>query len=301
MQHGPLKSEILDAYDTMSAQLQAAARFVLDRPHEVALLSMREQARQAGVQPATMTRLAKHLGLNGYDEIRERYAEAVRGGGLGFVDKATSQQTTQRLKGDRAIAADMLSSLHRQVEHLASPETLDSIVAAADALARARRIYCLGLRSSHAVAWHLHYQLTLIGRHSVHVDGLAATGTDSLAHAGPEDILLAVSVSPYTRLTVELAEHMAARGVPVVAITDSTVAPLAHIARHTVLVPTDSPSFFHTVSPGFAVAEMLAAIIAGRGGDDTLTSLAHVDAHHVALGSHIQPRPNQPRSTKRPT
>ena len=61
---------------------------VLERPRDVALLSMREQARQAGVQPATMTRLAKHLGMDGYDEVRELYAAAVRDGDLGFAGKA---------------------------------------------------------------------------------------------------------------------------------------------------------------------------------------------------------------------
>src|SRR5271167_1488104 len=71
MDHGPLADRIIKAFDTMSGQLQAGARYVLERPRDVALLSMREQARQAGVQPATMTRLAKHLGLDGYDRVRE--------------------------------------------------------------------------------------------------------------------------------------------------------------------------------------------------------------------------------------
>ena len=288
MDHAPLNTEILARFDTMSAQLQAAARFVLDRPRDVALLSMREQARQAGVQPATMTRLAKHLGLTGYEDIRERYAEAVRGGGLGFTGKATAQQASQKLKGDEALAADMLGSIGSQVQGLAHPEFLTNVVAAADALSRANRIYCLGLRASHAIAWHLHYVLTLTGRQSIQVDGIAATGPDCLAHAGPDDVLFAVSIAPYTKLTLDLANHAVRNGIPVVALTDSAVAPLAQIAKHTVLVPTGSPSFFHTMSPGFIVAEILGAIIAGRSGEDALTALTHVDALHAALGSHVQ-------------
>jgi hypothetical protein len=85
MDRGPLTERIIQTFDDMPAQLQAGARYVLDRPRDVALLSMREQARQAGVQPATMTRLAKRLGMDGYDEVRELYAAAVRDGGLGFA------------------------------------------------------------------------------------------------------------------------------------------------------------------------------------------------------------------------
>jgi len=114
MDHGPLTEQIVEAFDTMSVQLQAGARYVLDRPRDVALLSMREQARQAGVQPATMTRLAKHLGMDGYDDVRELYAAAVRDGDLGFAGKAGVQVVSQKLKGDKAlVAARIAARKHR--------------------------------------------------------------------------------------------------------------------------------------------------------------------------------------------
>jgi DNA-binding MurR/RpiR family transcriptional regulator len=290
MDRGPLAEQIIKTFDDMPAQLQAGARYVLDRPRDVALLSMREQARQAGVQPATMTRLAKRLGMEGYDEVRELYAAAVRDGGLGFAGKAGVQVVSQKLKGDRALAADMLKSIGKQIERLAAPANLDRLVAAARALTSARRVYCLGLRSSHSVAWHLHYVLTLVGDRSIHIDGIGATGADALARATNRDILLVTSVMPYTRLTVELAEYAVRRGIAVVAITDSEVAPLAQIAQDVIVVPTESPSFFHAMSPAFAVAEVLGAVIAGRGGEDALASLRHSDGHLAALNTHLKPR-----------
>jgi DNA-binding MurR/RpiR family transcriptional regulator len=290
MDRGPLTEQIIRTFDDMPAQLQAGARYVLDRPRDVALLSMREQARQAGVQPATMTRLAKRLGMDGYDDVRELYAAAVREGGLGFAGKAGVQVVSQKLKGDKALAVDMLKSIGKQIDRLATPDSLDRLVAAAKALASARRIYCLGLRSSHSVAWHLHYVLTLVGDHSIHLDGIAATGADALARATSRDVLLVASVMPYTRLTIELAEYAVEQGIAVVAITDSEVAPLAQIAQHIVIVPTESPSFFHAMSPAFAVAEVLGAVIAGRGGEDALASLRHSDGHLAALNTHLKPR-----------
>src|SRR5580693_8540294 len=138
MDRGPLTERIIETFDAMSVQLQTGARYVLDRPRDVALLSMREQARQAGVQPATMTRLAKHLGMDGYDDVRELYASAVREGDLGFAGKAGVQVVSQKLRGDKALAAEMLKSIGAQIERLATPERLDSLVAAARALASAR-------------------------------------------------------------------------------------------------------------------------------------------------------------------
>ena len=90
MDRGPLNASIVEAFDILPPQLQTAARYMLDRPDDVALLSMREQARRAGVPAATMTRLAKRLGLEGYDQVRELYAGAacvvvpIRPEGQGF-------------------------------------------------------------------------------------------------------------------------------------------------------------------------------------------------------------------------
>src|ERR1700749_386525 len=122
MDRGPLTEQIIRSFDDMPAQLQAGARYVLDRPRDVALLSMREQARQSGVQPATMTRLAKRLGMDGFDEGRGLYGAALRGGDRGFVGKVGAQVIHQKLKGDKALAADMLASIGRQIETLAMPQ-----------------------------------------------------------------------------------------------------------------------------------------------------------------------------------
>jgi DNA-binding MurR/RpiR family transcriptional regulator len=237
-----------------------------------------------------MTRLAKRLGMDGYDGVRELYAAAVRDGDLGFAGKAGVQVVSQKLKGDKALAADMLKSIGKQIDRLATPASLERLVVAAKTLASARRIYCLGLRSSHSIAWHLHYVLTLVGDRSIHLDGIAGTGADALARATGRDVLLVASVMPYTRLTIELAEYAVEQGITVVALTDSEVAPLAQIAQQVVIVPTDSPSFFHAMSPAFAVAEVLGAVIAGRGGDDALATLRHSEEHLAALNTHLKPK-----------
>jgi DNA-binding MurR/RpiR family transcriptional regulator len=132
--------------------------------------------------------------------------------------------------------------------------------------------------------------LSLFGDRSILLDGMAATGTDAISRATDADVLLAASVLPYTRQTVEIAEYAAGCGVPVVAITDSAVAPLAQIATEVILVPTQSPSFFHTMAPAFVVAEILAVILAGHGGEQALAEIRRTDEHHAALNVHLKPR-----------
>lgn len=294
----PLSDRLIQAMDSMPTQLQAAARYVLENPRDVALLSMREQARRAGLQPATMTRLAKRLGLPGYEAVRALRAEAIRRPEPGFAGKATAQVSTQREKGDRALAAEMASTLARQVAELGRPETLDSIAAAAAALHGARRIYCMGLRSCHGIAWHLQYILSLFSDRVTLLDQVAGTGLDAIRTAGPKDVLVVASVRPYTRATVEGARYASEQGIPVIALTDSPASPLVGVAKHTLLVTTESPSFFHTMTPAFALAEMLATLTAGRGGDAVSAALARTEKQFAAFGVHWTPKTARRRGSR---
>lgn len=289
MDHGPLTDEIVATFETLGPQLQAAARFVLEHPNDVALLSMREQARRAGVQPHSMTRLAQRLGLPGYDDVRALYAAAVREGSLGFSGKAGTQVAHQKARGERALAAEIIASVHAQIGRLTEPPALDRLVTAAERLASADRIYCLGLRSCHPVVAQFAYVMSFLGERAVLLDAGAGTGLDPIRSATTRDVLLAASIAPYTRATIETAQYADNQGVPVVAVTDSLVSPLAGVARETIVVPTDSPSFFHTVAPAFVVGEVLAALLAGRGGQASLAAIRRTEAQLAAFGIHWTP------------
>ncbi len=233
----PLRKQIIAQYDVMSPQLQQSARYVLEHPEEVALESMREVARLAGVQPATMTRLAKFLGLVGYDDIRAQHAAALRQGSDGFAAKVRQrvEEGSETLESD--MAAHMLQGLSAQIAKLCEPDSLRRLEATAHRLRSARKVYVLGLRSSHAIAWHFHYVMTLLGDRSVHLDGPGGTGGDALIRATSEDVLLVISINPYAREALEFAQLAKEKGVGIVSITDSEVSPLVSLSEQTIFVP----------------------------------------------------------------
>src|SRR5262245_4312410 len=78
MKHLVLATRLRSDFDMLSSRFQDAARWMIDHPADVALLTTREQARGAGVSPATLTRLAQRFGLEGYDDVRKLYADAMR-------------------------------------------------------------------------------------------------------------------------------------------------------------------------------------------------------------------------------
>ncbi|HXF55328.1 MAG TPA: MurR/RpiR family transcriptional regulator [Hyphomicrobiaceae bacterium] len=280
-------SELKSRFASLPPQIREAARWVIDHPVDVAVLSLREQARRSGIAPATLTRLAQRFGLKGYDEIRALYAEGLRERPASFRGRAEELLARRVSAGDAVLAQDMFASLDRHLDALSQPEAIRQMVAAADMIADAKRVFSFGQRSSFAVAFIFHYVRSLFGSQSILVDGPGATGRDVLRGIGRGDVMLSVTVEPYNRETVETAEYVKSRGARVVAITDSELSPLAAVADRSVLIRTETPSFFHTMSPAFAAAECLAALVAARHGQETLSGLAESERQLAALNTYI--------------
>lgn len=282
-----LLSELRADFDKLPPQLKEAARWVIDHPADVALLTMREQARRAGIPPATLTRLAQRFNLAGYDEIRKLYAEAVRRRPDSYRGRAKELLHRRDSEGDEALIQDIFSVLGRHLQDLSTPLAIRRLKAAADIIVRSKRVFCLGLRSTFSVAYSFHYARTLFGAASVLLDGPGGIATDTLRTIGPSDALLAISVKPYTRQTLQAVRYANKRGAQVITITDSEVSPLVASSKQTLIVQTETPSFFHTMTPAFAAIECLTALVAARRGTQTIKSLAASEEQLEAFDTYV--------------
>lgn len=253
-------------FPSLPERMRKVGQYLLDHPEDVALLSMREQARRVSVPPATMTRFAQRLGYAGYDELRALFAASIRGRVSDFGTRAGELAARRAKLGEPTLALALAHGMVERVTALIHPDLQVFLVEAAGLLAGARRIFCVGHRSCYAPAYHFAYVAGLCGAPTHLVDGPGGIGGDALSAADAQDVLLAVSFSPYTRQTVELARFAHDAGIAVVALTDSPLSPLARIADRIVTVPTDLPEATYVTAPAFAAAEVLAAlVIAGIG------------------------------------
>ena len=172
-------------------------------------------------------------------------------------------------------------------------EAIERITAAAAAIGQARRIFVLVRRSSHPLAYQFAYLCGLIGCDVHLLDAAGGVGTARLATAGDGDVLVAMAIRPYAAETLAVTTCAARSGVAVVAVTDSLLSPLAPDAHHLVLVGVESPSFFHTMVPGLAAVEALAALVAAARGDAARDALETREKHFEAVGALLRLRPSR--------
>jgi DNA-binding MurR/RpiR family transcriptional regulator len=299
MQDSPLAPLLTDQFDQLPAQMQVAARWLVDHPLEVALLSMREQARRADVPAATMSRIAKRLGFDGFDALKALHAQLIREPANSYQAKAQDLISRQRDHSEQSLIAEMLSTSENQLRDLGASSFTSETEAAAEALSKARRVFCMGSRACFSVAFLFHYIRSLVGNDSILLDGAGGIGADSLRTITPDDALLAISVNPYTRQTLDAALFAAERNAKVVVITDSRLSPLARMSDTAIIVPTDTASFFPAMTPALAAAECLAALVAAKRGESTLAALAESEHQLSVFGAYVTPAPTQAKQRGR--
>jgi DNA-binding MurR/RpiR family transcriptional regulator len=281
----PVLQAIERRFDALPPMLQRAARYVSDRPSEVAVRSMRTIAQDAGVAPATVLRLAYALGYSDYRGFRDV-----------FIRELTEEPASYRKRGEtlQNAATSEPAAIHprigeaqaRAVSSVLQKNSAASFQKAAAQIARARRVGFLGLRASHAVAFYFYYVYGLVKENGVLLADTGGTFHDQLENLGPRDCLVAASISPYTLATVHAVEHAASRRVPVVAITDNAMSPIARPARHHLLCATEAPSFFSSMTGPLAVVEHLAARIAAGGGRQALARLRATDSRMKSIHAY---------------
>ncbi len=258
---------LIESFSDLTPELQKAAKFMVEHPEEVGLNSMRKVAKEAGVKPATVSRLSKTLGFDEYDSLREPFRQRLRKIEPEF---STRVEDLQRRGADDT--GSLFTDLRRQelenIERTLSDDNHAVLDAAANALHGSRRVYVLGLRGAFAPAFLFHYAYQLFEENCRLIDTQAGIFADQLRGIGENDSLLVISFPPYTQLTIDAVDYAAAAGATIVAVTDSVVSPAAHAAGHTIITQNKSASFYHSFTGALAVTQaLITLVVAKKGGD----------------------------------
>ncbi len=273
-----LLARLREIYDSLSPQLQSGAKYILERPDEIAFTSMRQLAQRANVQPATMVRLAQKMGLDGYESLREPFRDELRKQPSGYGRRARQLLArTGRRSGGRALtnlAGEMIAADRENLSLTMEAIGADGLAATSTVLAKSNRLFIMGMRSLYPAAFYTHYACSMFRNNTVLLDGPGGTFADGMRGIGDKDAMLIFSLEPYTSGVIQAATYAVERRAEVVAITDSLVSPLAALTPHLLLVGTDGPALFKSVVSAIAIAQALVAQMLAQGGQSALDAVA---------------------------
>jgi DNA-binding MurR/RpiR family transcriptional regulator len=262
-------------FEKLSGQQRRAARFILEHQGDVALLSMRQLAIQAGLPPVTFVRLARALGFEDYLSFRALFQELIRSGAANRRWTLRARELQRRRGGGDApdLVRDAFTTDMENLRQTFERNDPATMLAAVRALEHAERLLVLGQRSCLPAAYLFYYVARLFRPDTLLVRGNSGTLADDLRGVGKGDVLLAVSIEPYTTEVVRAIRYAKAGGACLVALTDTPLSPIARSSDCVLLAASATPSFFHSVTALTALVQSLLALLVTRGGKRAISAI----------------------------
>ncbi|PIE11793.1 MAG: transcriptional regulator [Rhodobacterales bacterium] len=271
------EERLAKSYEGLSDQLRRAGDFVATHPFDTASRSMRSVAREAEVAPASFTRLAKALGYDGFESLRDSLRAQIGDQVRSFADRAEAigesvQFATAHLEACRSNL-DALS-------HGLDPQALTE---AADLLSGARRVYLFGALGATGIVEYLSYlahyctdNWHLIGRQGGSLGGGLAAVTE-------DDVLIVVTKPPFSSRAIRAARFAEESGAHVMVLTDSHTCPALRYAQSSFILPTESPHFYSSYVATLTLIEILIGMVVGRSGPAARDRIARVEQSNRRL------------------
>ena len=206
-------------YNNLKSAERKAADFCLKNPESITNSTIGEAAAQIGCSEATLVRLARHLGYNGYPELRKNIL-------LKECDDVTAFVNVSAADSVYSIATNVFNSCMLYLQDSLQALDEECLEDAADLLMKADRFLFVATGDAHFAAASGAQKFTRLGYPTC-----SSSDFDSqllaLSQMDENDVVICISHSGRTRNVCSLAKFAHEKGVKVISITNFPVSPLA--------------------------------------------------------------------------
>jgi DNA-binding MurR/RpiR family transcriptional regulator len=278
---GTLEERIASALDALSPTHKRMARFMLDNRYFISFASAQQVGEKNDASAATVVRFAQALGYEGYSELQES-----------LRDQLPSYMTAAHKIRARMSLDDPSSSAPQQVfytdiqniERTAGNLSEENFSKALDAILQARRIVVIGAGLSGAACHFLAHSLKVMGFNAQAARGEGLQAAVELSQIQTGDLLIAIDLWRYVRITVNAVAWAKENGIPTIAITDSIVSPLAQMADHAFEIAAEGLAHSLSLTGLMSLLNVFIVALADRVPMQVVESLGRVDAAYRGNG-----------------
>jgi DNA-binding MurR/RpiR family transcriptional regulator len=260
-----LRMQIAGGNNRLPKRLAQAAQYALAHPDEIALGTAASVAAAADVQPSTLVRLARHLGYSGFRDLQTVFRDRLKSRASSYEERLRNIESGIAADSyEAALLNGFLGAAQKSLEMLAANVDPLEFARAVGVLAGADTIYLIARRRAYPLVAHMSYAFSRLGIRNVSIDTPNGVDPEIASFGGSSDAAIACSFSPYAPATVDLVSALAENRVPIVAITDSALSPLAARATHWLEVSESDYAGFRSISASMALCMALPVAIAER-------------------------------------
>lgn len=222
-----LKLAIAVQHGRLPKRLRQIAEFAIAAPDDMALETVAEISRRAGVQPSSLVRFAKQFGFSGFSDMQRVFRLRLVDRTRSYAERIREAQLGRDGAGSPlAIMNEMIGAITTSLQELRQDVRQEHLEAAVNLLADVDVIGLVAQRRSFPVAAYLAYALSHLERRAVLIDGVGGMAAEQARLLGGDSTLIAVSFSPYAPETLAVVDQARSQGARILAITDNALSPL---------------------------------------------------------------------------
>ena len=254
-------------YEGLSRSFQTVARYLTQNPNDVAIQSINGIAGQCGVHASSLVRFAQSLGYDGFKDLKELFNRRLATAAPGFEARVKALKDDLQLHkrgSPKGFLGDLVARDTATLQDLFNDTPEDDLARAVELLADADTIYIAGQLRSAPIAIFVRYVLTMLGRNVVLLDANGGLATHMARVMRRQDLLFSTSFRFYAKEVVSITEAAHSAGVPVIAITDSTLSPIAKCATVLFSVPEGEYAFSRSLAAPMCLAQALMVALAAK-------------------------------------
>lgn len=233
-----LEARVYRAYADLTRSEQRLADVLLEHQMDLPSFTAAELAARAGVSKSTAARLIRALGYRSYPEAKRAIRTEQFWG--------SPQSGLQAGSPGGASVKQMMEADLENVRQTVTAVSDDKIADCAQRIAKARRVWIMGMRSGEGLARHADHYLNLIRDDVQTLDFGSGTLSREVAAIGAGDLLLVIAFRRRPRVLVRLLDAARAAGAETLLITDLSAGASARTADVTLRCRTQSPAPFNS-------------------------------------------------------
>ncbi|WHX97970.1 MurR/RpiR family transcriptional regulator [Neobacillus sp. DY30] len=220
-----IKDKIELRFHELSKAQQKVANFVLSNPTFIGVHSAAEVGDKAGTSETTVIRFCYALGLEGYAQLQKEITL--------FVFKHTPTSTLgnyisskKELFDDQCLIENGMSQDSSKIVGIAKQIDKQLFSEATRKLHEAKNIYIVGAGASLLAAQWLHFTMNILRPNVKLFQTETAELIRTLQEIDEHSVVVVISLHRYYKEPIQIAAALHERGIPVLAITDSRLAPI---------------------------------------------------------------------------
>lgn len=270
-------------YNALSQQLRVAADFVLANPVDVATRSLRSISTSSGLAPATFSRLARALGFETYESLREVARDAIHQKVSTFSAKAGELQEREQSGEHAPFFVRQSKACIANIAALAGVIDAQMLETAVERMHKAKTVLLLGALGSTGIVEYMSYLTNFYTNKFRFASCLGASIGSIMADINEQDAILIVTKPPFAKQAIQAAEMAKSQGVFVTVITDTPKCPALAFADASFIVSTESPQFFSSYAATIVLIESIIGMLVARAGPAAQTRISEVEARNHRL------------------